>query len=396
MKNIDYENLQFLSELIATDMKILTTKEDLGYNVTKIDNVAQGRDIRYKTELDDPYYFNFYFNPIYTDDEITGINSSWFRQPMYYVEYNGKMHFFCGYYQTTTPLVYFHKIFDGKKFYDSGIVPPIMFNLRYGRINNRTYCSTNHTAVVCVYNNNIHIIGKTKDTDDSSDSSWNYHFYGDGESEWQTASSFPEPLYKKYINGIVYNNKIHVFIGNEDTSDLTMKHYSWNGSSWTKHSDLPFTFYNSCNSVNLHVFNDEIVFPVVCNTSNEICLYTLNTNNNYQKVLTYSDLNINITTSNIGYVVTHVYNDKLYINNTNLNLEGFWNGNELYLENRHVLNSANIPTNNYYGSGRENLAPFTYKNQLYILQAFNEARYAVFIYKCGHHINTTNIYYLEE
>lgn len=78
-------------------------------------------------------------------------------------------------------------------------------------------------AASVIYENKIHILG-----DDRGHYSW------DGTS-WTQESTLP--YYGAGIIAVVYNNKIHI-LGGTGNSNYT-KHYSWNGTSWSQESNLP-------------------------------------------------------------------------------------------------------------------------------------------------------------
>ena len=61
------------------------------------------------------------------------------------------------------------------------------------------------------------------------------------------------PYNFSYGSAVIYNNEIHILGGNYSSS-TSLKHYKWNGSSWTSVSTLPFSFADG----QAVVYNNEI------------------------------------------------------------------------------------------------------------------------------------------
>ena len=98
--------------------------------------------------------------------------------------------------------------------------------------------SISYSAAV-VYKNEIHMLGGIYRGSDTSYSK--YHYKYDGTS-WSKVSTLPYSFY----NGcaVVYNDEIHI-LGSGDTS-YTKRHYKYDGTSWSNVSTLPYDFYNGC------------------------------------------------------------------------------------------------------------------------------------------------------
>ena len=83
-------------------------------------------------------------------------------------------------------------------------------------------------------NNEIHILG-------SGIGSSNYikHYKWNG-STWTSVSTLPYNFYDG--SAVVLNNEIHI-LGSGSGSGTALDHYKWNGSTWTSVSTLPYNFY---------------------------------------------------------------------------------------------------------------------------------------------------------
>ena len=90
-----------------------------------------------------------------------------------------------------------------------------------------------------VYNNEIHILGG------GGGAIKHYKWNG---STWTSVSTIPFNFY--YGSAVVYNNEIHILGGNGNNT----AHYKWNGSTWSSVSTLLHRFSDS----SAVVYNDEI------------------------------------------------------------------------------------------------------------------------------------------
>lgn len=115
-----------------------------------------------------------------------------------------------------------------------------------------------HETSIVVFNNELHLLGGSGEKVRS-------HYKWDGET-WSVASELPYD----FSNGraIVYQDKIHIigggsarFLGEYSTGRLN-NHYAWDGESWTKASNLPYTVWGATpfvSSGQLHLIGGGIV-----------------------------------------------------------------------------------------------------------------------------------------
>ena len=105
-----------------------------------------------------------------------------------------------------------------------------------------------------VYNNKIHLLGGWGT--ETNHYSWNG-------SLWVSESTLPYPLFSSGKGAaIVYENKIHLLGGpiigvfHGDDIDNSTNHFSYNGTTWTQESDLPYKFLDEPASA--VIYNDRI------------------------------------------------------------------------------------------------------------------------------------------
>ena len=66
---------------------------------------------------------------------------------------------------------------------------------------------------------------------------------------WKKVSTLP--IITAYTNCVAYNNEIHILGIYDNTSKtFNLNHYKWDGSTWTKVSTLPYSFWQGYAVVN--------------------------------------------------------------------------------------------------------------------------------------------------
>ena len=111
--------------------------------------------------------------------------------------------------------------------------------------------------------------------------------------------------YKFYYGcAVAYNDKIHI-LGGYGTSNIQKYHYTWDGTSWVKKTDVPYYFYRGCAVVydgKIHIFGSAQSSPAKNHYSWDGTKWTQETNIPYK--------------FNSGCAV--VYNNKIHLLGGNL------------------------------------------------------------------------------
>lgn len=368
MKNITYDNLIFLSEMIKNDIKIKNARSNTGFAHTKVNDIEQTRDLNFKSKAiplcGEPKYYEI--------DRNNKANRSTYQ----ILEYNNKIHFFgSGGYSRHSKV--WHWMYDVDK------CEVTYLNNLPANVEN-TYGSC---AVITILNNKIHFI---------SQYSKKHYIYNDDDT-WEeindtTLSTILTTSGNTWIYGLTYNNDIHMFIHINGTTST--KHYSWDGASWTELDDLPF-YYAYSGTVSfiwngIIVYKNKIHFPYVIEKDNSSVKahYTWDKVNGCNKIFTYDSSNI---TNNNNK--TFIFNDYLTIY-TSDNKFYFWDDTDLitFMGNSY---SSNLE---YVGCGTTSIIYFnyfSYKGNSYILAGYPSTRFTIARWAGGNWLLTKPVYYLD-
>lgn len=376
MKNISYDNLVFLSEIIKNDVKIKNVRSNKGFSNTKINDVVQSRNLDFKTE-------NL---PLLGKAEYSSLskNNIMYKQSVYQaLEYKNKIHFIG------------NGVFNGSSSYAHYIYD--VENCKVTQLSNlptQVYVSYNYHAVIVVYNEKIHLVSQyTK----------KHYLYDENNDTWEVIEdSLPMDLSTnsnyKSIYGVVYNNKIHMFIHDNYNSSTATKHYSWDGTTWTELDDLPIRFYvsGSASTIwqNIVVYKNKIHFVVAIDITDSSIKahYTWDETNGFNKVYTYSSSEGLYNSNNFKAFVYDDYlsiwrqGDKIY----------YWDDNNLFT---FMTGSSVNPFYEYPSSASDRfyyLSLFLYKNQLYMhMYDYSASMFIIVRWAGGNWLLTKPIYYLD-
>lgn len=70
-----------------------------------------------------------------------------------------------------------------------------------------------------------------------------YEIYYDSYHSRYDERSISIPYAPVRCSAVVYDNKIHIFGGNYNYQEDSIKHYSWDGISWKREWDIPYNYY---------------------------------------------------------------------------------------------------------------------------------------------------------
>lgn len=385
MKNISYNNLQFLKDIISTDYKISNYKGDAGFTTTVINDNTQNRNLNFVTEVEP-------FRLVY--DGSDNINQTLTNGSVLRVivdEEYGVFHMLGSQIQRSNPDSYD----ECKKYYqynvNTGVLTRCLPNVRGLCFGWATSSGSNGLGGNCclgLYKHQIHQLYRDK-TNKNANIVKHYVHTGTEFIELEDAPS--DITDDSGLQAIEYHNKLHLFF--TDKTNYVTIHYTWDeNNGYIKLPDLPFyltLYYIYVASTAIKIYNDKLHFFLARTKDNAtVHHYTWDDSNGVVEIndtiLTMPNLNAEIVQKD-NYFIFYYYNDYTYI----------WDEDNGYVQMPKLENiygntlSGNISSNSIYQSNIQGRF-FSYKGEVYCVLGYDLSYLSAWVYGYHMNCNTTN------
>lgn len=399
MKNISYENLSFLYDLISTDLKVTTIKNNNGFTTTKINNVKQNNNLFFNNKEGDL----FRICSTYTAFDTTAPSATGdeFNYLVLYGEgilLGDDFHMFgspAGNYNPGDNHVIYH--FKTNTFEHVGLLPYGFYRGSGYRTSGNGYSyGTCYNASVVYYNQKFHMFWSTSYGRSGNNINKHYILNYNEEDDYTFIDNPPmaNGFFDYNTKAIVYNGKIHFFKYDSTNNVYSLLHYTYDEiNGYVELSSLPF--YVRTKNTNLNdivIYHNKIHFPIakINGDSEHIYHFIWDDTNGYRQIEQY-------TTAPDFSSDVFIYNDKIYMVNLASSNEStcIWdeiNGltriDNTSFYNSSVTGSSTSANSNFF---------FEYNNELYY-SSNNKGFYGSSFVKWNHgewSLYRNNNYYLE-